>query len=48
MTNAFSYIQWKIAMARMLDASMAETTQQVQLTPPAARQIAEYPLNELL
>ena len=29
----------------MQDANMAEMTQQALLTPPAARQIAEYQLN---
>jgi hypothetical protein len=41
----YAYIQWKIALARMQDANMAEMTQQALLTPPAARQIAEYQLN---
>jgi hypothetical protein len=41
----YAYIQWKIALARMQDANMAEMTKQAQLTPPAARQIAEYLLS---
>ena len=47
MKNAFSYIQWKIAMARMQDANMAasEITEQGSLTQPAARKIAEYHLD---
>jgi hypothetical protein len=47
MRNAFSYIQWKIAMARMQDANMAasEITEQGSLTQPAARKIAEYRLD---
>ena len=47
MRNAFSYIQWKIAMARMQDANMAasEITEQGSLTQPAARKIAEYHLD---
>jgi hypothetical protein len=47
MTNAFSYIQWKIAMARMQEANMAasEITEQGSLTQPAARKIAEYHLD---
>jgi hypothetical protein len=36
MRNAFSYIQWKIAMARMQDASVAasEITERVALPTP--------------
>ena len=47
MTNAFSYIQWKIAMARMQEANMAasEITEQGSLNQPAARKIAEYHLD---
>jgi hypothetical protein len=47
MRNAFSYIQWKIAMARMQEANMAasEITEQGSLTQPAARKIAEYHLD---
>ena len=47
MTNAFSYIQWKIAMARMQEANMAasEITEQGSLTQPAACKIAEYHLD---
>ena len=45
--RAFSYIQWKIAMARMQDANMAasEITEQGGLTQPAAPKIAEYHLD---
>jgi hypothetical protein len=47
MRNAFSYAQWKIAIARMHDANMAasEITEQGGLTQPAARKIAEYHLD---
>jgi hypothetical protein len=47
MTNAFSYIQWKIAMSRMQDANMAasEITEQGSLTQPAARKIAPRSLS---
>jgi hypothetical protein len=47
MRNAFSYIQWKIAMARMQDANMAasEITEQRSLTQRAARKIAGYHLD---
>jgi hypothetical protein len=39
MRNAFSHIQWKIAMARMQEANMpaSEITEQGGLTQPAAR-----------
>jgi predicted transcriptional regulator len=47
MRNAFSYAQWKIAIARMQEANMAasEITEQGGLTQPAARKIAEYHLD---
>ena len=46
MRNALSYVQWKIAMARMQDANMAASeTEQASLTQPAARKIAEYHLD---
>jgi hypothetical protein len=45
--NGYSYMQWKIAMARMQDANVAaiEITQDCQLTQPASRKIAEYHLD---
>jgi hypothetical protein len=45
--QGYSYIQWKIAMARMQDANMAtsEITEQGQINRPATRTIAEYHLD---
>jgi hypothetical protein len=41
--NRYSYMQWKVAMARMQDANLAATeiTDQGQPTRPEARKIAE-------
>jgi hypothetical protein len=43
----YAYIQWKIAMARMQDANVAEAeiTPDGKLTRPATREIAEYHLD---
>jgi hypothetical protein len=45
--NSYSYIQWKIAMARMQDANMAATeiTEHGQPTRTDARKIAERQLD---
>ena len=45
--SEYSYIQWKIAMARMQDANMAATeiTEQGELTRPTSREIAEFTLD---
>jgi hypothetical protein len=43
----YSYIQWKVAMARMHEANMAATeiTEQGEPTRPTSREIAEFALD---